>query len=184
MQFCQNYTVVISSWKAPGLLNGGDLKATGASLAWWEVLGRAPLQGTGRRTLTRQDLLFLCRWNWLNQWSWWLGIETSSIPVCWEEHWGSVVGSMLWWFCEEADGKWVCFHGNKMERKKGANNQVGFCSECCVKAVFFFWAADIWLSAQSSENPTKQRVGQGIGQPWRIVLGTSAGPSPRPPSQR
>lgn len=68
---------------------------------------------------------------------------------------------MLWRFCEEADGKWVCFHGNENgEEKKSANNQVGFAVCACKRAVFFFWATrQLWLSAQSSENPTKQRVG-------------------------
>ena len=64
---------------------------------------------------------------WLYQWSWWLGIETSSIPVCWEEHWGKrgreYVMAILWrsgWEVGLFSWKW------KWKGKKGANNQVGF----------------------------------------------------------
>ena len=80
---------------------------------------------------------------------------------------------MLWRFCEEADGKWVCFHGNENgKEKKVPTTKFVLQWVLCERAVFFFWATrQLWRSAQSSENPTKQSVGQGIGQPLEDRLG-------------
>lgn len=138
--------------------------------------GRRHLQGTGRRTSPGRiswALLFLCREEiWLNQWFWWLGIETSSIPVCWEEHWGKLVGSMLWWFCEEADGSGFVFMSLKWKGKNKSQQTKLLCSECCVRELSsFFWATRHLALCPKQENPTKQRVGQGIGQPLEDSLG-------------
>ena len=83
-------------------------------------------------------------------------------------------------------GSGFVFMEMKMERKKKVP-ATKFVLQwvLCERAAVFFWATrQLWRSAQSSENPTKQRVGQGIGQPLEDSLGHQCRAFSCPPSQR
>ena len=71
-----------------------------------------------------------------------------------------MVGSMLWRFCEEADGKWVCFHGNENGKEKKKCQQLSlFCSECCVRELSSFSG----LPGNSGALPKAVRIPQSRG---------------------
>lgn len=116
----------ISSWKLLVTWTEVAWEALGASWAWWEVMGRATptryRKENSHQAGSPGHSYFYADEIWLNQWSW-LGIETSSIPVCWEEHWGKrgreYVMAILWrsgWEVGLFSWKW------KWKGKKSANN--------------------------------------------------------------
>ena len=121
MQFCHLHnskSPLESSWSPEWRWpekHWGHLELDGWSRA------EPSLRGTGKRALTGRiswALLFLCRWNLATPVILMIRSRDLLYSCLLGRTQGRVVGSMLWRFCEEADGKWVCFHGNENGEEK------------------------------------------------------------------
>ena len=162
-------------WRWP-VKHLGHLELDGNS--WAEP----PLQGTGRRNHTRQDLLgtpifMKILWNHTKQ-----DLLGTHIFMCTGKRTERrLMGSVLWWFCEEVNGVWVYLDASekgKEEKKSAQRPSWRLQWVLCKRAAFFSGSpGSSGFLSKAVRIPQSRGWDKGQVCPWRVSLGTSAEPS-------